>query len=81
MDDPTVAAYGCQRTTKDNVWHGRGKCCGIWPLAFPRSHYSDVLKLKSNKVLHASEETVIQINLLYVMLFFAKLIFYIIYKD
>ena len=22
---------------KDNMWHGMGKFCGLWPPAFPRS--------------------------------------------
>ena len=26
---------------KTNMWHGRGKCCGLWPPAFPAPYIID----------------------------------------
>ena len=37
MKGRTVVAHGYQKTKK-LVWHGRGKCCRLWPPAFPRSN-------------------------------------------
>ena len=42
-EDRAVVAYGCwlPEDKKANMRHGRGKCCGFWPLAFPRSQLLD----------------------------------------
>ena len=33
--------YGCDsclpEDKKGKMWHGKEKCCGLWPPAFPRS--------------------------------------------
>ena len=37
LEDSTVVTHGCQMTKKANMSHERGKCCGLWPPAFPPS--------------------------------------------
>ena len=43
IEERTVVAYGCRKTKKGNIWHGRGKCFGLQPPAFPPSQYKVVL--------------------------------------
>ena len=44
---------GYRKTKKANMWHGREKCCGLWPPAFPRSLERGIFQTKNKKFKNA----------------------------